>query len=764
MKYIDEVLSKEKKLSKEEYEKELIKRIDELEHDYIRILKLDFKAQELFNKKILKRNTKEVKQKLRVLQKELDDKYNYEGSIYDNISYSIIRLDYLFKTHAYDDFCKIKIEKNPKKKLKLYIKVYVSLIENYNKLDYGDFKNKRVTKNIIELIKNKISKEKSIIRNSLQEENVEKKEELVITPKKKVEEQKDYLDITSMFNIKFGNIEEVMLSYKNMVRTAPININLINYASIIRSRLINEDKMAENYELINGIIDQLKYRKLELKKPDKKEKRIIRLCIDELKELSEQVFLRNMPLVEVHDYKFEIIFELLRDKKNYQLIRKIVSDYPAVVNTRNNKRSILSYILQLYINNYMMILNDHIYNYNIDYLKEVYKLFASSNSLYLSDEDKIELDSILDNFVCKISELDINSKKKNYAINEAKELYLESINNDNNYHKRIDKYLFDANIKDLEFLDPNHSKRPTEIDLTDEHTFILENPYICYSFIEAKGVKSLKFHTADFSNLVPECSALEKYTYNCLIDNKKINSTLSEYLEFKKDDIVSAFTYEIIMDNDRNIKDFKVYKSRIRVDGEIMDYSNNKYVYDNLRRIVNDYIQDFGDVKLTGLSKIEYILNDILNKQYLKLTRNNNLPIIVSKEKKVPAIDSETFSKIQNVFNKLTKKDYRRLSKIFEEKVEEKYYDNKTRYDEKNVLNISGNPNYLYLMNQRMMKVLLMNDYPISQEKYSQIKQKTIEDYEELIKALNETLDYKTEEDFDYKKRRNFKTYVKKLK
>ena len=68
MKYNEEVLSKKRELNQDEYEKELIKRIENLEHDYMRILKLNFKAQEMFGKKILKKNLKEVKQKLRFLQ------------------------------------------------------------------------------------------------------------------------------------------------------------------------------------------------------------------------------------------------------------------------------------------------------------------------------------------------------------------------------------------------------------------------------------------------------------------------------------------------------------------------------------------------------------------------------------------------------------------------------------------------------------------------------------------------------------------------
>ena len=48
----------------------------------------------------------------------------------------------------------------------------------------------------------------------------------------------------------------------------------------------------------------------------------------------------------------------------------------------------------------------------------------------------------------------------------------------------------------------------------------------------------------------------------------------------------------------------------------------------------------------------------------------------------------------------------------------------------------------------------------IRPENYSKVKQNIIEEYESLINVLNEKVGYKKEEDFDYKKRRNFKTYI----
>ena len=142
--------------------------------------------------------------------------------------------------------------------------------------------------------------------------------------------------------------------------------------------------------------------------------------------------------------------------------------------------------------------------------------------------------------------------------------------------------IFDADIKELEFLDPNHSKRPTEIDLTHEHTFSLENPYICYSLTSEKGILVLKIHTVDLSNIAFEGSEIEKYIYNCMMDNKKINSTLSNYLEFKEGETVSALTYEIrdITNKSKNKKELlNTLEDTVIYNWSKNDYSHGISIY-----------------------------------------------------------------------------------------------------------------------------------------------------------------------------------------
>ena len=84
--------------------------------------------------------------------------------------------------------------------------------------------------------------------------------------------------------------------------------------------------------------------------------------------------------------------------------------------------------------------------------------------------------------------------------------------------------------------------------------------------------------------------------------------------------------------------------------------------------------------------------------------------------------------------------------------------------DEEYDLHLTGTPNYIYLLNQRMIKELINNELGYGSEFYIRQKDKTSTKYSELKDILNDILNYKSEIDFDYKQRRNYKTYVKELK
>lgn len=740
MKYISKVLSKEKELTNKEYQEYLINEIKIIEKEYYKILKLHFKYQELFSKNGLKNKVKEIRFNLRTLYEELDKKYDYKASVYNHISYTIIKTDYKYKINTYDIFSSLKIEKNPKRKVKYLYKILVTYINLYRSLDEKDYKSKDLIKYLIQYIRNEIYIEKRKIKD-ITSENTVVKEEIKEEIENEIEEI--IVDIKNENILHNENIDDLLFSFRKVVREDKIDNSIIKIISLIINRIKNENSFEENEDLLYSVLNSLKNRKIELKKNNKNEKNILRECYKIIDTFINDINLRKSKIVEPYDYKFDMVFELLKDKNNYSIIKKLVKEYPQIVNIRNNKKSILEYILMLYINNYTNIITENKNYYSTDYIKEVYKLFCKSKSLYLSNEDINELNNILDNYILFIKDLEMGSKTKDKIINEINELYIDNINKEDKYHKPIKKEYLDEEINDTIVSDLNHINRSSEINLTSEHTFILNDPYTCYSFTEGKGIKSLKIHTVDFSNLVEENTSLDNYIYNSLLDNTKINKNIREYLKFRENDIVSAFTYEIILDDNLDIKDFKIYRSKIFIDGDILDYSNNEYVYKNLRRIVNEYISTYGDVNLVGLNKIEYILKDILQKEFIKLARKNNLPLITNKNVEKNSVSLEVYSNILKIFNKLSASEYRRLTKIFNDTIKETYYDSKVIYNEENELFLTGNINYLYLLNQRMIKVLINNEIGKNFIYYDNAKEKYNKNYTDLVNILNDLLDNK---------------------
>ena len=748
MKYISNVLSKEKELNSEEYEKFLINEIKKMEKEYYKILKLHFKYQELFKKNGLKNKVKEIRFNIRSLYEELDKKYDYKGSVYNHISYTIIKIDYKFKLKAYDIFSNLKIEKDPKKKVKSLYKVLVMYINLYKELDEKDYKSKDLIKYLLQYLRNEIYIEKRKIKNSVVENEI--KEEIYIEPKE--EQEEITVDINDNDILNNESIEDLLYSYRKVVREKKITNSLIIIISLIIERIKKQGSFDENEELLYSVLHSLKNRKIELKKNNKYEKNILRECYKMIDNFINDTNLRKTNVTEPYDYKFDMIFELLKSSNNYSIIKKLVKEYPQIVNIRNNKKSILEYILLLFINNYTNLIMGSKNNYNVNYIKEVYKLFCKSKSLFLSTEDITELDRLLNDYIIFIRNFDIGSKPKEKIIKELNELYINNLKEENKYYKDINKDYLNDEIDDIEKSDLNHIKRPNEINLTNEKTFILNDPYTCYSFTEGKGVKSLKIHTADFSNIVEENTSLDNYIYNSLLDNNKINKNIREYLKFKENDVVSAFTYEIILNDDLEIKDLKIYRSKIFIDGDILDYSNNEYVYKNLRRIVNEYISKYGDIKQVGLNKIEYILKDILQKEFIKLARRNNLPMITSKVLEKNSVTLDVYSNILKIFSKLNVSEYKKLYKIFNENIKEKYYDNKIINNKENELFLTGIPNYIYLLNQRMIKSLVNNEIGKDYNYYDNLKDKYNSEYINLVSTLNNILNYKFYKDFDNEK------------
>lgn len=735
-------------------ENELLKELDKLDSKYYQMIKLNLKTKELLSKDLLNKNIKKINCKIRNIQSKLDNIYGYNSDLYSKNSLNIIKTDYKYNVNMYNLYRSIKYQKSSKQR----VKIVKSVIELYTKLYNANIfssESRDDIKNNIILLKNDLKIEKNYITKNVINNSCKK------IPKKVINISHDKKDIV----IKEIEIDYSSYDLKESLEVFKININncelsekyIIN-SKILLNRLNNVDNKNEYFKYIYSILDSLKYKKLHITNKD--DYLIIRECTYNFKKFMDTYNVKEEVVKEKHDYKYDLLIRLLYDKDNYNLICKLLDDYDDFINIKNENKSIVIKILTLYLDNYMKIIKEHKYNFNIDYLREVYNLFMSNKKLVLSDNDKDNIIKMLDSFIDEVGLLDINPNKKRHVIGDVRKLYIENYKQEN-LEKKVDYFEYENNINEMYYYDMKHgSLKSKEVNLIYEDTFILNNPYTCYSYVEEKGKKVLKVHTADLSNVVEAYTSLNNEVYNSLLNNNEIDDRILDYLKFKKGELSSALTYEITLNDDLKIKGFKIYKSKIKVDGEILDYNSNKEKYRNLRRLELEYVRKYGDFMYKGLSRFEYVLNNMVQKEYVKYTRNNNLPLIAHKVYEVKALPTSTLSDFKLIFNKLDKKECKNLNNIFTSTIEDEFYDEKVRLNEEYDLSIIGHLDYLYLLNQRMIKDLVLDHGVVNPFGYNNIKQNTINEYRNLVELLNNILKHKGEECFDYKLRRRFKRYT----
>lgn len=740
----------------EEY---LLKQIDSLDNKLYNNLKINLMTKEFLSKNFLVKKLKDITSKLNVYQYRLDKEYGYNSNVYSFITNDIIKLDYKYKISVYGLFKNIKNQKSSKKRIKLIKEIIDIYNELYKGIDLYDYESKEDINKVARFFHNSLVSERKIYSKNLTITKKEKKEKETIEYEP-IKTTKDFKEIPNNYDFYNSDIKDIFKYYVDILKNCKIDENLILYTNILLKKLKDDDDREKYFICLYSIKDLLKYRKLY--NPTEEEKNIIKVCSKNIKEFLSIFDVKKFveEKKEEKDYKFDILSILLRDYNNYELICKLLEEKKDFLNAKNNNSSIVVYILSLYLRNYEMIIKDHKYIYNIDYLKEVYKLFLSNKEFILSVEDKNILDNMLNDFINNIDSLDINTNKKRHVKSDVDSLYPDKFIEENN-HKEVRLEDYNSNIFDMYFYDMKHgSLKPNEVDLTSEDTFILNDPYTCYSYVEGKGKKVLKIHTADISSVVEERTALNNSIYNDLLDGNEINDKVLSYLKFKKDELSSALTYEITMDNDRNIKGFKVYKSRIKVDGELLDYKTDEEKYKNLRRLESDYVRKYGDFNLRGLDRFEYVLKHLMQKEFIKMARNNNLPIIAYKVIEKPAVSAEIKSEFMNTLKEVSKSECNNLNNIFNSSIEDDFYSNKVRLNEEYDLLLSGEPNYLYLLNQRMIKYLVLNEGVFNPFYGSNLKRQINDEYSSIMGLLNEKLNHKEEIDFDYKKRRRFKSYI----
>ena len=69
-------------------------------------------------------------------------------------------------------------------------------------------------------------------------------------------------------------------------------------------------------------------------------------------------------------------------------------------------------------------------------------------------------------------------------------------------------------------------------------------------------------------------------------------------------------------------------------------------------------------------------------------------------------------------------------------------------------INLIGEPNYILLLNQRIIKSLILNELDLNEIQYNKRKHVLNNEHQNMIIDLNDSIEYKSVDDFKYKKKK----------
>lgn len=780
---IDEILENQKiGKTKEEFRKIVVNMIMDLESKYYKLYKLNMKYTELFNKKTKYINRLNIlRQKIVKLKKylfQLDTKRRKENWIKKekNMNFpvfhnQIIDMDLKYKLKTYELIVKLILEDNPKIKIDVINElqsIYTDLIKNISKEDYQI---KIQVKYILSYLSKLARSEKVKIRK------LELKETLIMKDENSVKNMPDYNiyhDILNGNNISEYALAVIISSFKNIIMNYEINENLIKCVDNIIDRFNEKENSSEVYmNYLYSMIDSIKLRKQKFDR-NSKERLILNQLLEKLNEFENILSYYNDEFENIQaKYLYDIVCTLLYDEDGYLIIKKILEKIPKSINATSENKHVLEYIVELYLKNYEKLIVGNKINYiNIDYLKEVYYLFIDNADLGLSKEVKNRIDNQLNNFIKRITSdknqkqividnilvntiIVKNDKRKNYIVEEITKLasYCGKVKYE---LKELDQELLEKQINCITGPNSNYENSNNTIDLTKEENLILDNNYISYNYKNTYSSNILRVSVCDMAGLISEYTDINNYIYNQTIEGKKLDKRILNRLKFKDGEEVPAITFKISLDENNKPISLYIYKSRIKP--KKIDDSNNE-MYKQITKVVNDIMnkRDY-DFDTLGSHEIEIVLRNLINELYLSFAKDNGIPFTYSGVEKAASIKPNIYSNVGQILNNLNKKQATNIHDVLTSNLGEFHYSSKPfpvygDFD----LNLVGEPNYIFLENQRILKALVLSKFESGIMQNDLEKEILVMEHQNMVIDLNGSVNYKGIEDFDYKTRKKKK-------
>lgn len=681
-------------------------------------------------------------------------------------------IDSINNTNTLVIFNKLNNETNIKKRLELLYtlkEIYLEIYKNYNKKREHN-KKKNDNKNYeLDINYVMVKKINCFINSAIRIEHKREKNDNKKIINEKIEEEKlsiEHEDILykmkNNISLEDYELKDVLIVYKyfiiNNIREYPKIV--LEISKYITNKIIEDDiKEDEIIIMIGSIRDTIKYRLLSLDKNDisndleRSLLKEIRIVFDFIsKNYKEDLNSTN------HDYKYDIIKYFLMEEEGYPYIKRIINDMPQVVNVKvkeNCNEHIIITILKEYIFNLSMLLKDKNSDYiNPDYLKQVYILFSHSPYLRLTDGDIDTIDTIIDNFLDYIEKNIYKEERKTEAKKELKKLRPEYFY----YEKKIKlKKIKEHQLMwQIDFLRSNRDTLMNKSNIIDikEETITINN-VSAYSFVQEGNKKILKIHVIDAGGIVAPRTTVDSKIYNYMICNEVINYDIKKDLILEVGKYNPVITYELTIEKGNNVSDFKIYKSRIKLDKKIFDddllYEKSETLNNLLLLAKKSLLIRGREVNGIGLYTIDSIMEMILNEEVIKYIENNNIPFIYSGIEYINDYITH-MNNLSSIFNRLADDEFKKLYKIINENAGEFCYSIKPfNVDGEYNLHLMNNIDYLLIYTQRLITDIIINKECIKD------KTKYKRECEDLVHNLNLSIGYIKPDDmkFENKRKRN---------
>ena len=422
------------------------------------------------------------------------------------------------------------------------------------------------------------------------------------------------------------------------------------------------------------------------------------------------------------DELFDFMCRIMVDVENYKVYENLFNDDKDLINIINSDGYSL---LDGVIDNCLKAIKSSNDAKKINYYKQMLKLLLTHNSSRFSDEFRLALVDELEQLFVKINNSNLNIFEKRFRIKNIYDLiqilstnYKEKI--PDNQFTIMNQFGISSNYENEyltlclclnnnnKYIHKNHLHKFV-FTIDKNNTYIFEDA-IC---VEKEGdLTKLYFYTPLVADYIDSKNKINKYLVNqsssiyCKKFKKHLipSETAKKNFSFDEGHIKEAFTVEITLDKDYNVKNTDIYRSLISVKKNYL-YDLKESSLDNFSELqevidVSKKLKHIVDRKnCETITNVLEVYNLFCKKSIINMANNLNIPLIYKETTKQYLID-----KLYNISDDMGLNSNEYVKNVIE-LIKMQKYKNKV-YTLKEMDNIPfTNPvrEYASLLNQRIL-------------------------------------------------------------